>query len=244
MITSTDHNSSITCQWHHWCMLSKYTRIPTVVGNALHQWVVPGNIHQELSLLQCMDYRNRYQRSIIHSILQAQIYNKCNRDTWRFWHTGSATNNRGTQSKIKDNYEWKYNQTTKQTWCNLQHNRSEVLATKIKTTSTDEAENPNTTSEGAGGTGAIFKGERRNITNTHIGRRLKSMQENCQTTTNSKLHYPRWRLFTKKLHKIHHPRCWRATSKEHTVQKLQYKNIDTRSNVSMYGHHNKAGNIK
>ena len=95
----------------------------SIVGTPLHEWVVPGDFHLALSLLQCMDQRNRVQKSTRHSLLQEKIHNKPNSDTLICSCIGSETTHRGTQSKFYDRYGWNWNIPTQKIGCNLQHNR-------------------------------------------------------------------------------------------------------------------------
>ena len=113
-----------------------------IVGTPLYQWVIPWKVHRALSLLQCMEQINRCQKSMRHSLLQAQIHYKSNSNTWKLCRTGSATTNRGTQRKLKYSYVRKWNWPNQQIGCNIQHKHQEFLATKIKTISTDGSDSP------------------------------------------------------------------------------------------------------
>ena len=70
MHISSEHTISIACQWHHWDVLSKSIKYRPhgILGTPLHQLVVPWKFHQVLLLIQCMDHRNRCQKSIRHII--------------------------------------------------------------------------------------------------------------------------------------------------------------------------------
>ena len=82
------------------------------MGTSLHQWVVHSNFQRALSLLKYMDQRKMSQKSIRHSILQAQVYNKSNSDTWVCGHKFSAATHNGTQRKTYDSYGRKWNRPT------------------------------------------------------------------------------------------------------------------------------------
>ena len=159
------------------------------------------------------------KKSIRHSLLQAHIHNNSNSDTWICSRTDSLTTHSRTQSKFGNIYGRKCNKPTQQIGCNLQHDRQEVLATRIKPKPRGKAENPYTRSKVTEGTGTISKGEHSNSTHTHVEQKHNNKREKLQTTTNPKLNFPRWIHANRKANTLYNPGWRQSISKEHTVHK-------------------------
>ena len=145
-----------------------------------------------------MDQKNRFQKSIIHIILQAQIHHKSISDTWRCCDTGSATSKSGTQRKVKDSYGKKCNQPTQKNWIQSSTLPLRSFVSKKKNNIHSWGRSPWQQLQGC-------RRNRRHIwgwankRHPHLHwEKPNNKQERCQTTTKSKLHHPRWRQSSSK----------------------------------------------
>ena len=62
--TSMEHMILIVCQLHHWVRRPNIhpPQPKSIVGNPLHQWVVPWNFHQGLLLIKCIEKKTCSKR--------------------------------------------------------------------------------------------------------------------------------------------------------------------------------------